>query len=242
MKSNDYFSNTVYKRVIDRTLNYHRWFLPELFLAENAREWSTLVDLCEARFDKERQARLGYPPFKMLVEGIAAEWLDSDLLLGNLASLSHDPVAAPLNSWVLQAATSSKNTRLSDIQLGQTDSKHLMSSTCPNMSVNAILEVLSASALNILGTVVSEDKSLMAAGLDSLSSAEFSEVVSEWLSTEISGTLIFDHPTLNSISEFLSSCDEPKSCHVYNLEAALKASDKISRGIVFLLSTPYSGS
>jgi len=62
--------------------------------------------------------RLTYPPFKRLVKGISEEWLDRDLLVGNLASLGHDRVAAPLCSWVLKATA---------ILRDQTGSKHLTS-------------------------------------------------------------------------------------------------------------------
>ena len=46
LKSCAKFAAAAYWRVIDRALNYHRRFLPEQFLSENSREWSTLVDLC----------------------------------------------------------------------------------------------------------------------------------------------------------------------------------------------------
>ena len=87
------------RRVIDRSLNYHRRFLPEQFVFENEREWSSLIDLCESRgnpFSLDRPKYL----FSGIIESLAEEWLHTDLLVGNLKSLGNDPVAVSLNAWI----------------------------------------------------------------------------------------------------------------------------------------------
>ena len=44
----------------------------------------------------------------------------------------------------------------------------------------------------------------MSAGIDSLQASEFVNVLSERLGTEISETDLFDHPTLNSIANYVT--------------------------------------
>jgi len=44
----------------------------------------------------------------------------------------------------------------------------------------------------------------MAAGLDSLAGTQFVQAVSDRFCTEFPSTLIFDHPSLRAVSEFLS--------------------------------------
>jgi acyl carrier protein len=75
-------------------------------------------------------------------------------------------------------------------------------SACSEMT--NILDALVASALQLLGTIVSKDDPLMAAGLDSLAGTQFAQAVSERYCTEFPSTLVFDHPTLESIAKFLA--------------------------------------
>lgn len=49
------------------------------------------------------------------------------------------------------------------------------------------------------------DVPLLSVGLDSLSAAEFSTLLSSYLKTELPPTLIFDHPSLRSIAETLTA-------------------------------------
>ena len=67
-----------------------------------------------------------------------------------------------------------------------------------------ILDALVASALELLGTRLSKDDPVMAAGLDSLAGTQFVQAASERYCTEFPATLVFDHPTLESIAEFLA--------------------------------------
>ena len=48
----------------------------------------------------------------------------------------------------------------------------------------------------------------MSVGLDSIAVTEFSTRVSEHLDQELAQTLVFDHPTLQSITDFLLIQDE----------------------------------
>jgi hypothetical protein len=47
LKASSALAAAACRRVIHRSLNYHRRFLPEKFQAENAREWKHLSALCE---------------------------------------------------------------------------------------------------------------------------------------------------------------------------------------------------
>jgi len=57
----------------------------------------------------------------------------------------------------------------------------------------------------ILGTDIAPDEPLMAAGLDSLASVEFRNALEAQLCLSLPATLIFDHPTVSAIAEFLSA-------------------------------------
>ena len=56
-----------------------------------------------------------------------------------------------------------------------------------------------------MGTVVDTNAPLMSAGLDSIAATEFTSTLSERLGIEIQATALFDHPTLQSLADFLSS-------------------------------------
>ena len=56
-----------------------------------------------------------------------------------------------------------------------------------------------------LGTMVETNAPVMSAGLDSLSVAELVNALSTRLDAELAPTDLFDHPTLDSISSFLSA-------------------------------------
>ena len=58
------------------------------------------------------------------------------------------------------------------------------------------------SILEILGTEVEPDAPLMAAGIDSLGATELQRALSESLCAELEATLLFDHPSVNSIVSF----------------------------------------
>ncbi|MDA9173009.1 acyl carrier protein [bacterium] len=56
--------------------------------------------------------------------------------------------------------------------------------------------------LDMLGTTVPGDASLMGAGLDSLAATELVSSLSDKMSTDIEPTALFDHPTVKSLSKF----------------------------------------
>ena len=58
------------------------------------------------------------------------------------------------------------------------------------------------SILEILGTEVEPDTPLMAAGIDSLGATELQRALSESFCAELEATLLFDHPSVNSIVSF----------------------------------------
>ena len=62
-----------------------------------------------------------------------------------------------------------------------------------------------AQVLVELGTTLSEDVSLMAAGLDSIAATEISRMLHDKFRIELPATLLFDHPTARSMARFVSS-------------------------------------
>lgn len=68
------------------------------------------------------------------------------------------------------------------------------------LPVSAI--VISCSA-ELLGTLVATNAPLMSVGLDSIATTEFTSLLADRLGSKIPATMLFDHPTLDSISRFL---------------------------------------
>ncbi|KAH8048797.1 delta-3,5-delta-2,4-dienoyl-CoA isomerase [Aureococcus anophagefferens] len=72
-------------------------------------------------------------------------------------------------------------------------------------SASAGLELSVASILkNLLGTLADGDASLMSAGLDSVSATDFANSLAGILETELPSTLVFDHPSMSSITAAFS--------------------------------------
>ena len=71
-------------------------------------------------------------------------------------------------------------------------------------SRDVLLEELTAIAAEVTGTTISADAPLMDSGLDSIGTTELSNKMSAHLNTELSPTLLFDHPSLRSIADALS--------------------------------------
>jgi len=71
-------------------------------------------------------------------------------------------------------------------------------------SRDVLLEELTAIAAEVTGTTISADAPLMDSGLDSIGATELSNKISAHLDTELSPTLLFDHPSLRSIADALS--------------------------------------
>lgn len=66
-------------------------------------------------------------------------------------------------------------------------------------------EAVRTIAQEVMGTVIDADAPLMSAGLDSLSAVDFVSTLATKLELEIAPTVLFDHPTINSLASFLSS-------------------------------------
>ena len=64
---------------------------------------------------------------------------------------------------------------------------------------------VAAAARSILGADVGANEPLVAAGLDSLSSVELRNSLEGKLGLELPSTLVFDYPTVNAISQFIST-------------------------------------
>ena len=62
-----------------------------------------------------------------------------------------------------------------------------------------------------MGTAVEDNTPLLSAGLDSIAATEFAQILSNEIKLELGPTMLFDHPTLNSISSLLSTevCSDP---------------------------------
>ena len=71
-------------------------------------------------------------------------------------------------------------------------------------SRDVLLEELTAIAAEVTGTNISTDAPLMDSGLDSIGATELSNKMSAHFNTELSPTLLFDHPSLRSIADSLS--------------------------------------
>ena len=78
------------------------------------------------------------------------------------------------------------------------------SQTQDNRPRAGLVKEFAGIASEIIGTQVSIDAPLMSVGLDSIGATELSTRLSERLKTELSPTLVFDHPTLQSIVSSLS--------------------------------------
>jgi len=55
----------------------------------------------------------------------------------------------------------------------------------------------------LLGTKVDSEIPLMSAGIDSIAATEFTRLLSDKVGIALPATLLFDHPTLSSVSEYL---------------------------------------
>ena len=70
-------------------------------------------------------------------------------------------------------------------------------------SRDSMIQELTAITATIIGAAVSADAPLMSAGLDSIATTELAALMSERFNTELPQTLLFDHPSLQSVADFL---------------------------------------
>ncbi len=75
-------------------------------------------------------------------------------------------------------------------------------------STPAIVETISSTLSDILGTRVATDAPLMSVGLDSISASEFTNALAERFDTELPQTLMFDHPTIDAMASFIAETTE----------------------------------
>lgn len=59
--------------------------------------------------------------------------------------------------------------------------------------------------MQVVGASVGDDEPLMSAGLDSLGSVEFANVLSQKLGLQVPSTLVFDHPTVAAVTVYLAA-------------------------------------
>ena len=75
-------------------------------------------------------------------------------------------------------------------------------------STPALVETISSTLTDILGTKVATDTPLMSVGLDSISAAEFTNALAKRFDTELPQTLMFDHPTIEAMASFIAETTE----------------------------------
>ena len=70
---------------------------------------------------------------------------------------------------------------------------------------SAISMAIVAALHEMIGTIVAQEMPLMAAGLDSLAAGEFAYVLASQISTELPQLVLFDHPTINAVTQVVES-------------------------------------
>jgi len=75
----------------------------------------------------------------------------------------------------------------------------------PALSHEAVSAQVQTALQSIIGESVGLEEPLMSAGLDSLGSVEFANVLSRRFGMQMPGTLVFDYPTVNAVSAYLHS-------------------------------------
>ena len=73
------------------------------------------------------------------------------------------------------------------------------------LSHEAVSAQVQTALQSIIGESVGLEEPLMSAGLDSLGSVEFANVLSRRFGMQMPGTLVFDYPTVNAVSAYLHS-------------------------------------
>ena len=76
-------------------------------------------------------------------------------------------------------------------------------------SASAIIETVSATVLETLGTIVGADTPLMSAGLDSIAATDVANELSKRVDAELPQTLLFDHPTTGAAASFVAAVAPP---------------------------------
>ena len=71
------------------------------------------------------------------------------------------------------------------------------------LSQELVLGQVQAALQVVLGGIIGVEEPLMSAGLDSLGSVEFANVLSRQFGMQMPGTLVFDYPTVKAVSAYL---------------------------------------
>lgn len=72
------------------------------------------------------------------------------------------------------------------------------------MRLRACVDGISCVIAGLVGTTLAGDLPLMSAGLDSIGATELARKLGNQLETEISSTLLFDHPSVNTVASALA--------------------------------------
>lgn len=75
----------------------------------------------------------------------------------------------------------------------------------PSVTDTSVAHEAESLVLTLLGTTVAANVPLMSAGMDSITAIEFTRMLSDAVGDDLPSTLIFDHPTINSIAGFVTS-------------------------------------
>ena len=95
------------------------------------------------------------------------------------------------------------------------------------MSAEFVFGSVHDAVKQVVGSSVGDDEPLMSAGLDSLGSVEFANVLTQAFSMQMPGTLVFDYPSVRAISEFILGAlpkggDEEESSDEEGVDLALE--------------------
>jgi acyl carrier protein len=76
-----------------------------------------------------------------------------------------------------------------------------------------VARIISKAVEEIQGTAIASDTPLMSAGIDSLAATELTALLTDRLGTELEPTVLFDHPTIDSLAKFVAAATDAVSVH-----------------------------
>ena len=114
-------------------------------------------------------------------------------------------------------------------------------STDPATVRQQVHSEVKAAIVQVLGSSIGDDEPLMSAGLDSLGSVEFSNVLSQKLSVAMPGTLVFDYPSVTAVTEFLTAQLMKNAAAAVAVVVSSSSVDEVDVAAVELAVGPWSG-